>query len=158
MRQPTLYEVAGGRERLLALAVAQYRRCLSDPLLVEIFGTTSAPTHAEHLADWLSEVLGGPKLYTQKHGGHGALLRRHAGLAIQERHRTTFVEAFLAAADEVGLPEHPVFRTRLQEYLEWGSKIAEEVSQPGADTSSNQPVPVWGWGEAGPPADWRSET
>jgi hypothetical protein len=34
-----------------------------------------------------------------------------------------------------------------------GSKIAEEVSQPGADTSSDQPVPVWSWGPEGPPAD-----
>lgn len=151
--QPTLYEFAGGREALRALAVAQYRRCLTDPVLVEIFGTTGSPSHPEHLADWLTEVLGGPKLYTEKHGGHGALLGHHANLAIDERHRTRFVEAFLAAADEVRLPDHPTFRARLREYLEWGSRIAEDVSQPGADTSSDQPVPVWDWGPAGPPAD-----
>jgi hemoglobin len=150
--QPTLYEFAGGRDRLHALAVAQYRRCLTDPVLVEIFGTTAHAGHPDHLADWLTEVLGGPKLYTDKHGGHGALLRHHADLHIEERHRQRFVEAFIEAADEVHLPDHPTFRQRLREYLEWGSKIAEDVSQPGANTSSDQAVPVWDWGPGGAPA------
>jgi hemoglobin len=148
---PTLYEYAGGDSALRRLAEAQYRRCITDPVLVEIFGTKGRPAHVDHLADWLSEVLGGPKLYTEKHGGHEALLRHHAGLGIDEHHRERFVGAFLEAADEVDLPGHPVFRRRLREYLEWGSKIAEEVSQPGADASSDQPVPVWDWGPEGPP-------
>jgi hemoglobin len=148
----TLYEFAGGRDALRALADAHYRRCLTDPILAEIFGSRGRPDHVDHLTDWLTEVLGGPKLYTEQHGGHGALLRQHANLEIDERHRSRFVEAFLAAADEVGLPDHPTFRQRLRDYLEWGSKIAEEVSQPGADTSSDQPVPVWGWGPTGPPS------
>jgi hemoglobin len=146
-QRPTLYEFAGGRQALRSLADAQYRRCLTDPVLVEIFGSKGRPEHVDHLADWLTEVLGGPKLYTQRQGGHGALLRHHADLAITERHRVRFVEAFLEAADEVGLPADPAFRTRLREYLEWGSRIAEEVSQPGANTSSDQPVPVWDCGD-----------
>lgn len=119
--------------------------------MVEIFGVEGRPGHVEHLADWLTEVLGGPKAYTDQHGGHQALLRHHANRGIQERHRVRFVEAFMAAADEVGLPDNPAFRTRFREYLEWGSAIAKEVSQPGADTSSDDPVPVWDWGPAGPP-------
>lgn len=43
------------------------------------------------------------------------------------------------------------FRRRLLDYLQWGSKIAEDVSQPGADTTTDQPVPVWDWGPEGPP-------
>lgn len=147
----TLYEFAGGRDALRALADAQYRRCLTDPVLVDIFGSGGRPDHVDHLADWLTEVLGGPKLYTEQHGGHGALLRHHANLNIDEHHRARFVGAFLAAADEVGLPDSPTFRQRLRDYLEWGSKIAKDVSQPGADTSSDQPVPVWGWGQEGAP-------
>ena len=150
---PTLYEYAGGREAMLRVADAHYWRCLTDPMLVEIFGTKGRPDHVEHLADWLTEVLGGPKLYTERHGGHQALLGHHANLGIDEAHRQRFVDAFLAAADEAGLPDHPVFRRRLREYIEWGSRIAEDVSQPGADTSSDQPVPVWDWGPEGPPED-----
>src|ERR671932_403056 len=139
-QRPTLYEFAGGREALRSLADAQYRRCLTDPVLVEIFGSQGRPEHVDHLADWLSEVLGGPKLYTERHGGHGALLRHHANLGIDERQRRRFVEVFVEAADEVGLPDDPVFRTRRREYLDWGSKIAQEIPQPGVDTTSDEPV------------------
>ncbi|GAB3798341.1 group II truncated hemoglobin [Humibacter antri] len=150
---PTLYEYAGGREALELLAAAQYRRCLTDPILVEVFGSKGRPEHVEHLGDWLTEVLGGPRLYTQRHGGHGALLGHHANLSLQERHRARFVETFLEAADEIGMSPNARFRQRLLEYLDWGSRIAVEVSQPGADTSSDQPVPVWGWGPDGPPEE-----
>ena len=152
---PTLYEYAGGRAALRALADVQYRRCLTDPVLVEVFGSEGRADHVDHLADWLSEVFGGPRLYTERHGGHGALLRHHADLGIEERHRRRFVEEFIEAADEIGLPADATFRARLREYLDWGSAIAQAVSQPGADTSSDEPVPVWGWGDAGPPAAQR---
>lgn len=143
--RPTLYEYAGGRAALERLADAQYRHCTTDPVLIEIFGTEAHPTHVEHLADWLTEVLGGPRLYTERHGGHEALLRHHVNLGIGEQHRARFVEVFMQAADEVGLPADPEFRQRLVDYLQWGSTIAQEISQPGADASSDEPVPVWTW-------------
>jgi hemoglobin len=61
-----------------------------------------------------------------------------------------FVDAFLESADEVGLSADPAFRRRLRAYLEWGSTIARDVSQPGADVTSDEPVPVWGWGDESP--------
>lgn len=148
---PTIYEYVGGHQRLHAVAQAQYSRCLTDPLLSRVFGTEGRPEHVEHLAAWLSEVFGGPPTYTERLGGHGALLRHHGNLAITEEQRRRFVEVFLAAADEVGLPDEPRLRRRFAEYLEWGSTIAKEVSQPGADLSTDQPVPRWDWGSEGPP-------
>jgi hemoglobin len=148
---PTIYEYLGGQETLQRLAEAQYRRCLTDPVLTEVFGTEGRPGHVEHLAAWLGEVFGGPSAYTEQLGGHGALLRHHGNLGITEPQRQRFVEVFLEAADEVGLPRTPEFRRRFTEYLEWGSAIARSVSQPGADLSTDQPVPRWDWGPAGPP-------
>ena len=150
-RTTTLYEYAGGRDAILRAADAHYRRCLTDPVLVEVFGTHGSASHVERLADWLTEVLGGPKLYTERHGGHEGLLRRHANRAITEPQRARFVTAFLEAADEAGLPDEPRFRRRLLDYLEWGTAIALDVSQPGADVTSDDPVPVWDWGPDGPP-------
>ena len=147
----SIYQYAGGADAMRRLATAQYDRCLHDPVLIEVFGTTPHPDHAEHLASWLGEVFGGPAIYTEQHGGHSGLLRHHGNLQITEPQRQRFVEVFMAAADEVGLPDAERFRTRLREYLDWGSAIAVEVSQPGAELSTDQPVPQWGWGEAGPP-------
>lgn len=145
MSEPTIFEHIGGTDALIHLADAQYRRCLTDPILIEVFGTHGHPGHVEHLAAWLGEVFGGPDTYTRELGGHGALLRHHAGLAITEPQRRRFVEVFLEAADEAGLPKDERFRRRFREYLEWGTQIAVEVSQPGADTTTTQPVPRWGW-------------
>src|SRR5262249_351646 len=133
MTEPTIFEHMGGAEALHRLADAQYRRCLTDPILVQVFGTQGRPGHVEHLAAWLGEVFGGPDAYKPELGGHGALLRHHANLAINEAQRQRFVEAFLEAADEVGLPGDELFRRRFREYIEWGSHIAMAVSQPGAD-------------------------
>src|ERR1700754_273569 len=139
---PTLYDYAGGREAMIRVADAHYRRCLTDPVLREVFGTHGSATHVESLADWLTEVLGGPKLYTERHGGHEALLRHHANRSIAEPQRARFVTAFVEAADEAGWPDEPRFRRRVLDYLEWGTAIAREVSQPGADVTSDDPVPV----------------
>jgi hemoglobin len=143
--EPTIFEHIGGAEALRRLADAQYRRCLADPVLSDVFGTEGKPDHVEHLAAWLGEVFGGPDTYTREYGGHAALLRHHANLAITETQRQRFIEVFLEAADEAGLPADDRFRTRFGEYLEWGTQIAVAVSQPGADTSSSEPVPRWGW-------------
>jgi hemoglobin len=143
--EPTIYEHLGGAAAIHRWAAAQYQRCLTDPVLIPLFGTQGRPEHVEHLAAWLTEVFGGPDTYTRELGGHGALLRHHANLSIQEHQRERFVAVFLAAADEVGLPADDRVRDRLRAYLEWGSGIAVDVSQPGADVTSTQPVPRWGW-------------
>jgi len=145
MTEPSIFDHLGGAAALHRLADAQYRRCLTDPVLIPVFGTQGRPGHVEHLAAWLGEVFGGPEFYTRELGGHGALLRHHANLAITEQQRQRFVEVFIEAADEAGLPSDDRFRRRFREYIEWGSQIAMAVSQPGADTTSHEPVPRWGW-------------
>ena len=145
MTEPTIYQHLGGAPAIHRWADTQYRRCRTDPVLTEVFGTEARPGHVEHLTAWLSEVLGGPDEYTRNLGGHGALLRNHANLSITEPQRERFVEVFMEAADEVGLPDDERVRRRLLEYLTWGSKIAVAVSQPGADVTTHQPVPRWGW-------------
>jgi hemoglobin len=46
------------------------------------------------------------------------LLRHHANLAITEAQRQRFVDSFVEAADEAGLPGDERFRQRFREYIE----------------------------------------
>jgi hemoglobin len=57
------------------------------------------------------------------------------------------VQLLLEAADDVGLPDDPEFRSAFVGYIEWGTRIAVINSQPGSAVESDQPMPKWGWGE-----------
>ena len=60
---PTLYEWVGGIERIKALFKAFYERVPTDPILAPVFAKM-APEHFETVARFVSEVLGGPRLYS----------------------------------------------------------------------------------------------
>lgn len=141
----SLYEFAGGAPAFARLAEAHYRRCLSDPLLTPLFGVVARPDHAAALAAWLTEVFGGPKVYTAEHSGHARLVEHHRGRAIREEQRARFVAVMLEAADEVGLPDEPLFRERFRAYVEWGSRAAVHYSAPGAAPPPREEVPTWEW-------------
>jgi hemoglobin len=62
------------------------------------------------------------------------------------------MQLLLEAADEVGLPTDPEFRSALVSYIEWGSRIA--VINSGITDNpipENGPMPKWGWGQTGGP-------
>jgi hemoglobin len=73
------------------------------------------------------------------------LLHRPSEATLTDAQRQRFVEIVLEAADEAGLPNDERFRRGFREYIEWGSRIAMDISQPGADITTREPVPRWGW-------------
>jgi hemoglobin len=146
---PTLYEWAGGMDALVRLCEAFYRTVLADELLSPVFAGMDS-RHPRHVAIWLAEVFGGPARYTEEHGGYPHMLAKHLGRAITEPQRRRWVNLLMDAADEVGLPDDPEFRAAFAGYLEWGTRLARENSQPGADPVREAPVPRWGWGVAPP--------
>src|SRR5260221_13492454 len=99
-----MYEFAGGQSAFERLAEAQYRRCLDDPILSQVFGTVADPDHAPRLAAWLAEVFGGPKTYSEGYGGHDGMIAYHLNGAFTEEQRIRFVEVMMEAADEGGCP------------------------------------------------------
>ncbi|MFD6419361.1 group II truncated hemoglobin [Streptomyces sp. NPDC060194] len=138
-----------GAEAFARLTDAFYARVVKDEVLAPVFDGMS-PDHAAHVALWLGEVFGGPAVYTAEHGGCPAMLAHHLDRALTEAQRSRWVALLTAAADEVGLPDDPEFRSAFVAYLEWGTRIALANSQPGAAPPRSAPVPRWGWGEAPP--------
>ena len=105
MVRPTVFEFAGGERAFLALATAHHERCLQDPELNHPFSHPGQPDHLERLAAYWGEVFGGPARYTERWGGHSAMLEVHARTGAGEDFGPRFVACFVAAADDAGLPE-----------------------------------------------------
>ena len=148
---PSLYEWAGGTEALERLTEAFYAKVREDALLEPVFRDMDRE-HPKHVAMWLGEVFGGPPRYTEERGGYPHMLRKHLNRALTEEMRRRWVSLICDAADDVGLPADPEFRSAFVAYLEWGTRLAVSNSQPGATPPPRAPVPRWGWGEA-PPYD-----
>ena len=144
---PTVFEWMGGQAALERLFVRFYARVPDEPLLAPVFAGMD-PNHAQHVAAFVGEVLGGPSAYTADHGGHPHMIRKHLGRMLSEVQRRRWIELLLDCADEVGVPSDPEFRSAFVAYLEWGSRLAVINSQPGAQADEQQPMPTWGWGEA----------
>lgn len=147
---PTLHEWAGGDAALARMIDAFYDRVERDDLLSPFFPGGVSRAHRDHVAAWWIEVFGGPARYTAEHGGYESMLAHHRGLGITADGRRRFVSLMSLAADDAGLPADPEFRSALMAYLEWGTRLAFENSQPGAEPPPRAPVPRWGWGEAPP--------
>jgi hemoglobin len=143
---PTLYEWAGGAPAFQKLFDAFYVKVKADEVLAPVFAQMS-PEHPKHVAAWLGEVFGGPNTYSEQLGGHQHMISRHLNRALTETQRRHWFDLLLDTADEVGLPTDPEFRSAFVSYLEWGTRMALMLSQPGADGTTNEPMPKWGWGE-----------
>jgi hemoglobin len=149
---PTLYSWSGASEALERLTAVFYKKVAEDDLLKEVFMNMS-PHHAKHVAHFIGEVFGGPKLYTNDdQGSHAAMVGHHVGKRLTERQRQQWIKLLLQSADEVGLPDDPEYRSALVGYLEWGSRLAVINSNVTENpVKEGEPMPKWGWGETGGP-------
>jgi CDGSH-type Zn-finger protein/truncated hemoglobin YjbI len=145
LREPTLFEWAGGFPALLDMTRIFYSRYVpEDPLLGPLFAEMS-PDHPERVAAWLSEVFGGPRFYTERYGGYQRMISQHIGKEIRPEQRALWATYMVQSADDAGLPTDPEFRAAFVAYIEWGSRIAVENSGPSAKPPPNMPVPRWWW-------------
>jgi hemoglobin len=145
MARPSIFEFAGGRPAFLALAAAHHERCLQDPELNHPFSHGVDPQHIEHLADYWSEVFGGPPRYSESSGGQSAMLVIHAGQGEGPTLGSRFVACFMEAADDVNLPGDPEFRSSLRAYMEWAVGDVLQYAPRGSTVPADLPVPRWSW-------------
>ena len=149
---PTLYEWAGGKPALEELTRVFYDKVLRDDLLYPVFKDMGSH-HSVHVAHFIAEVFGGPKLYSvDDQGSHAHMIAHHLGRMLDEPKRQRWMRLLLQSADETGLAADPEFRSALVGYLEWGSRIAVINSQVTENPiATDEPMPKWGWGETGGP-------
>src|ERR1700716_2874379 len=83
---PSLAQWAGGEEAISRLFVRFYERVPSHPLLAPVF-SAMAQHHAEQVAAFVGEVLGGDKHYSAAGGSHAGMIARHIGRHLTEEQR-----------------------------------------------------------------------
>jgi hemoglobin len=145
---PTLFEWIGGREKIEALFKRFYEHVRSDHVLSTVFASMPEE-HFLTVAHFVSEVIGGPKLYSGdgKHS-HCTMVAKHLNRHLTDAQRKHWVQLLLETVDELNLPDDPEFRSALVGYLEWGSRIAVINSQHSENPiKESAPMPKWGWGE-----------
>ena len=142
---PTLFDWCGGLPALTRMTRIFYEKHVpEDPLLAPLFANMSRD-HPQRVARWLGEVFGGPKLYSETYGGYNRMISQHLGKGLTEEKRARWVELLSLSAQEAGLPSDPEFQAAFGAYIEWGSRIVLENSQPGAEPPPNMPMPRWWW-------------
>jgi hemoglobin len=151
MDRVSLYEFAGGTPAFLKLAAAHHQRCLDDPVLNHPFSHPGHPQHVERLAGYWAEVFGGPADYSGAGAGQSAMLGLHARMQAGDDLGTRFVECFVRAADDAGLPPDPEFRAALRRYMQWAVSDVMVYSPRDAVVPDGLPVPRWSWDGLQPP-------
>jgi hemoglobin len=142
---PSLFEYAGGLEALHHLEQTFYDSVLRDPLLQPLFGA-GQPQHVDHLTAFTAESFGGPTRFSDELG-FAHLIAVHRGLKITEAQRQRFVELYLTALDDAGMPTDPAFREAVREHVEFGTRVAMQNSHAGSDDELHplREVPRWTW-------------
>ncbi|PVG84058.1 globin [Nocardioides gansuensis] len=146
-KEASLYASVGGLEGLRRLSQRFYELVQSDEVLASVFATFP-PDHVEHVAVWLGEVFGGPPGFTEHYGGHQALLASHLGLHIRDEQRIRWLALMSRAIDEI-LPGRPALHRVLMAYFDWGTRIAQQVSQQPSGTDLGDPGPTPRWDREG---------
>ena len=126
-----------------------------DPILEPVLrGMGSGPSPPRRRL--AGRNLGGPTTYTDELGCLKHMLAKHLDRALTETQRRRWVARMMDAADAVGLPSDPGFRSTFVAYLEWGTRLAVANSQPDAAVMEHAPIPHGDWGQTPPfqPQPW----
>ncbi len=100
---PSLYELAGGFDVVLALCRRWHELCLADPVAAHPFEHDLHPQHDERLAAYLAEALGGPPLYSAGYGDESFVQRAHAGNGEHSELDEACLALFDQALSDVGI-------------------------------------------------------
>jgi hemoglobin len=140
----TVYDAAGGFDGLLRLAEAWHSRVMADEVVSHAFSHGYRADHAERLAAYWAEALGGPPLYTGAFGDETAVVRMHSGNGSHAEMDRRAVACFDQALVDVGLDDRT--RATLSAYFAWATTQAMGIYPESAEqVPDGLPLPRWSW-------------
>jgi len=142
----TVYEAAGGSERILALAQAWHTRVLADEEVSHAFSHGYHPQHTERLATYWIEALGGPADYSEQFGDETSVVRMHSGNGPHEEMDRRAILCFDQALADVGLDRDERLRQALHDYFSWATTTTMSRYHDSADdVPDGLSIPHWSW-------------
>ena len=148
----SLFDAAGGLDGMLKLAHAWHVRVLADEIVSHAFRHGYHPQHTERLAAYWAEALGGPPLFTERHGSESSVVRLHAGNGEHHEMDQRAIACFDQALDDVGYQDERLKRA-LHDYFAWATTVQmNRYHRSAGDVPPDLSVPKWSWdGLAGEP-------
>ena len=142
----TVYEAAGGDEGLLRLARAWHVRVMADDVVSHAFSHGFHPEHAERLAAYWAEALGGPTTYSDACGDETYVVRIHSGNGPHEEMDRRAIACFDQALADVGLAEADPLRQVLHDYFAWATTTTmSRYPDSAEDVPDGLHIPKWSW-------------
>ncbi len=142
---PTIYEAAGGRQAILALAHAWHVRCMEDPIVSHAFSHGYHPQHTERLAAYWAEALGGPREFTESLGSESLVIRMHAGNGEHQEMDERAIACFAQAIEDAQLPANIELRAALLDYFRWATIRMSAYPESPDDVPNNLEIGFWNW-------------
>jgi hemoglobin len=139
----TVYDAAGGSEGMLRLAHAWHERVMADEIVSHAFHHGTKPDHAERLAAYWGEALGGPPAYTGMYGDEASVELLHSGNGEHDEMNHRAIGCFDQAMIDAGLEDERL-RGVLHDYFAWATFTPMYHHAP-EDIPEDIPVPHWSW-------------
>ena len=142
----TIYEAAGGHEGLLRLAGAWHARVLADEVVSHAFSHGYHPQHTERLAAYWVEALGGPSIYSERHGDETSVVRMHSGNGPHEEMDQRAIACFEQALADIGLAREERLWSALRDYFTWATTTTmARYHRSAEDVPKGLRIPKWSW-------------
>ena len=145
-RLGSVYDAAGGAERLRRLAGAWHSRVMADEVVAHAFAHGFHPQHTERLAAYWAEALGGPTRYSQTYGSETSVVRLHSGNGSHEEMDRRAIVCFDEALSDVGLDGNDQLRAVLHDYFAWATETTmSRYHRSADDVPEGLRIPRWSW-------------
>jgi hemoglobin len=142
----TVYEAAGGTDGLLRLARAWHARVMADEEVSHAFGHGYRPDHAERLAAYWAEALGGPAAYTGVYGDETSVVQIHSGNGAHEEMDRRAIVCFDQALADTGLGADGRLCRVLHDYFAWATTTTmARYHRSAGDVPDGLAIPHWSW-------------
>lgn len=144
MSDATIFAALGGLDGVTALAEAWHTRVLRDPIVAHAFSHGFDPHHTDRLAAYWAEALGGPALWTQRHGDESTVVRLHSGNGNHPEMDAAAIACFDQALADVGVTGR--LAGVLHDYFAW-TTTTTMTAYPRSpdDVPDGLALPHWSW-------------